>query len=52
VSVVLSKKLYMYMCPIPTVSEIEQFHCADEQHAVSSHGMQSVDGGIFENVLY
>jgi hypothetical protein len=42
VSAILSKSVYMYMCP--TVSEIELFHCTvhctHEQHAMSSHESQ------------
>jgi hypothetical protein len=37
----LSKKVYMYMCPIPNGFEIELFHCTDEQHPMSSHELQS-----------
>jgi hypothetical protein len=40
VSVILSKNVYMNMCPIP-VSAIELFHCTDEQHAISLHELQS-----------
>jgi hypothetical protein len=45
VSVILSKTLYMYICPFRTVSETELFHCTvhctDEQYAMSSHELQS-----------
>jgi hypothetical protein len=49
VSVTLSKSVLFR-----TVSEIQLFHCTDEQHAMSSHELQSalmLDGGIFGNVL-
>jgi hypothetical protein len=32
----------MYMCPIPKGLEDKLFHCTDEQHAMSSHELQSV----------
>jgi hypothetical protein len=46
VSVILSKKVYICTCvQFRTVSEIELFHCTvhctDEQHAMSSHELQS-----------
>jgi hypothetical protein len=40
-SVILSKKLYMYMCPIPNGFRDTAVHCTDEQHATSSHELQS-----------
>jgi hypothetical protein len=51
VSVILSKTVYMYMCPIPNGLRDRDIsvHCTDEQHAMSSHELQSA---IFENVLH
>jgi hypothetical protein len=40
VLVILSRRVYMCMCPI-MVSEIELFHCTDEQQAMSSQEIQS-----------
>jgi hypothetical protein len=47
VSVILSKKEYMYMCPIQNGFRDKSYftvlytvHCTDEQHAMSSHEMQ------------
>jgi hypothetical protein len=48
ISVILSKELYMCMCPIPNgfrdrVISLYKYtvHCTDEQHAMSSHELQS-----------
>jgi hypothetical protein len=43
VTVIQSKEVYMYMyvCPVPNISEIQLFHCTDEQHAMSSYELQS-----------
>jgi hypothetical protein len=41
VSAILSKKCVCTCVLFRTVSEIELFHCTDEQHAVSSHELQS-----------
>jgi hypothetical protein len=49
VSVILSMKLYMYMCPGPngfrdtaiSLYSSKTVHCKDEQHAMSSHELQS-----------
>jgi hypothetical protein len=45
VSVIPNKKVCMYMCPIPRSSYFTvQYctaHCTDEQHAMSSHELQS-----------
>jgi hypothetical protein len=61
VSVILSKKVYMYMCPIPNGFRDTAFHptvhCALYRRA-TRHVLTrvakciDVDGGIFENVLY
>jgi hypothetical protein len=41
VSVVLSKKVYMYICPIPSgFRDRYSAHCTDEQHAMSSQELQ------------
>jgi hypothetical protein len=45
-SVILSKKVYKYMCAIPNgfrdraISLYSTVHCTDEQHAMSSHELQ------------
>jgi hypothetical protein len=50
VSDIMSNKVYMYMYPIPNgfrdraislYSALYTVHCTDEQHAMSSHHMQS-----------
>jgi hypothetical protein len=45
VSVMLNKRVYMYMCPIPNGfrdRDISLYvHCTVEQHAISSHELQS-----------
>jgi hypothetical protein len=47
VLVTLSNKMYMYTCPIPNCFRESYFtvqftvHCTDEQHAMSSHELQS-----------
>jgi hypothetical protein len=41
-SVILSQKtVYVHVSYSRTVSKIELFHCTDEQHAMSSHELQS-----------
>jgi hypothetical protein len=47
----------MYMRPLPNGSRdyfTAQYtaQCTDEQPAESSHELRSVEGGIFENILY
>jgi hypothetical protein len=41
VSVILSKTVYLYMFPIPNGFRDRAVHCTDEQHAKSSHELQS-----------
>ncbi|PNF31997.1 hypothetical protein B7P43_G06550, partial [Cryptotermes secundus] len=68
VSVILSKKLYMYMCPIPnsfrdtaislySTLTLNTVHCTLYRRAtrhVLTRGAKCIvfDGGIFENILY
>jgi hypothetical protein len=37
----VSKKAYMYMYPIPNGLRDTAIHCTNEQHAMSSHELQS-----------
>jgi TctA family transporter len=47
ISIILSKKLYMYMCTI-LVSEIELFHCRDPKLLMSKHILRTVSNtGIY-----
>jgi hypothetical protein len=41
--IILSKTAYMYMCPIPNCSRDRaiSLYSTDEQHAMSSHELQS-----------
>jgi hypothetical protein len=59
VSVILSKKVYMYMCPIPngfrdrTISLYSTLYTVQTCHVLTRVAKCiDVDGGIFENVLY
>jgi uncharacterized membrane protein HdeD (DUF308 family) len=56
VSVILSKKVYMYIVVFRTVSEIKLFYCTavvPARHVVIRVAKYTdVDGGIFENVLH
>jgi hypothetical protein len=59
VSVILSKKLYMYMCPIPNgfperaVSLHSTLYRRATRHVLTRVAKcVDVDGGIFDNVLY
>jgi hypothetical protein len=55
VSVILSKKCICTCVLFLTVSEMELFHCTDEQHAMFSHELQRAlmsKAEFFENVLY
>jgi hypothetical protein len=51
----LNFKLYFFISILfPPISDVMPCHCTDEQHAMSSHLLQSAfdaDGGICENVL-
>jgi hypothetical protein len=55
VSVTLSKKVYMYMCPIPNGfrdSAISLYRGATRHVLTRVAKCIDVDGGIFENVLH
>jgi hypothetical protein len=59
VSVILSKKVYMYMCPIPkgfrhrAISLYSTLYRRGNRHVLTQVAKcTDVDGGIFENVLY
>jgi hypothetical protein len=65
VSVILSKSVYMYMCPTPNGFRDRAFSCyrqlkerQDALRRATRHGLTrvamciDVHGGIFENVLY
>jgi hypothetical protein len=48
ISIIVSKKLYMYMCPIPN-----RFRDQATNHVLTRVAKCiDVDGGIFENVFY
>jgi hypothetical protein len=43
---ILNKAVYIYMCPVPNgvsnrAISLYTVHCTDEQHAMSSHELQS-----------
>jgi hypothetical protein len=55
VSAILSKKVYMYMCPIPNGlrdAVISLYRRATRHVLTRVAECIDVDGGIFENVLY